>query len=264
MSDDAKKPGGDPKLASMKPQVYKDPRPVEEVQKYYDWALTHKPDWVYQVVRVITSAYVILVHRTTCIDRQNIPKGGPVIFAPNHASNIDHFFLGVYTLRSVQFMAKSQLFKGWFAWVMKHGGVFPVRRGHADEQSFAVAQSILERDGTICTYCEGGRSRTGHMADTAKPGIGRIALESGAPVVPAAILNSHRVRNWKRLRFPKVTVQYGEPLRWDVVENPTREQQQAVADEVLAAIRAMHHELSTRGPKAVRRERRAARKAAGA
>ncbi len=64
-------------------------------------------------------------------------------------------------------------------------------------------------------YCEGGRSRTGKLADTARPGIGRLALESGAPVVPLAILGSHQVRNWKRLQFPKVTVQYGHaaPVR---------------------------------------------------
>ena len=246
----------DERLAAMKAQVYLDPRSPEELQKYYDWPLTHKPDWMYGIVRVISSLYVLIVHRTTCIDRRNIPKGGPLIFAPNHASNIDHFFLGVFTLRNVQFMAKSQLYKGWFAWVMKHGGVFPVRRGKADEGSFQVARSILERGGTICTYCEGGRSRTGHLAERAKPGIGRVALETGAPVVPAAIVGSHRVRNWKRLRFPKVTVWYGEPMRFDVVPDPSREQQQEAADAIFARIRALHEELSERGARAIRAERR--------
>lgn len=257
MTDHTDRPGDGKPLASMKAQVYLDPRPIEEIAEYYDWPLTHRPDWVYTVVRVITSLYVLIVHRETCIDRHNIPDDGPLIFAPNHASNIDHFFLGAFTTRSVQFMAKSQLYKGWFAWVMKHGGVFPVRRGQHDERAIEVARSILDRGGTICTYCEGGRSRSGHLAQTAKPGIGRLALQTGAPVLPAAILGSHRVRNWKRLRFPKVTVWYGEPLRFDVVENPTREQQQAVADEVFARIRAMHEELAARGVRAVRADRRA-------
>ena len=114
-----------------------------------------------RAVRVVTGLYILLAHRVTCIGRGNIPADGPVIFAPNHASNIDHFFLGAYTNRKVQFMAKSQLFSGPLAWIYKHGGVFPVRRGHHDEQSFAVARSILERGGAVCTYCEGGRSRTG-------------------------------------------------------------------------------------------------------
>ena len=261
MPDPAEPSGEREALASMKAQVYLDPRPFEEIAEYYDWPMTHRPDWVYTVVRIITSLYVLIIHRETCIDRRNIPKGGPLIFAPNHASNIDHFFLGVFTARSVQFMAKSQLYKGWFAWVMKHGGVFPVRRGQHDERTIEVAHSILERGGTICTYCEGGRSRSGKLADRAKPGIGRLALESGAPVVPAAILGSHRVRNWKRLQFPKVTGWYGEPLQYDVVENPTREQQQAVADEIFGRVRAMHDELSERGVRAVRADRRRARRA---
>ena len=98
-------------------------------------------------------------------------------------------------------------------------------------------------------YCEGGRSRTGKVAEQAKRGIGRLALETGAPVVPIAIYGSSRVRNWKRLQFPKVTIQYGDAMRWERVENPTREQQQAVADEVLVEIRA-----AVRGPGGARRK----------
>ena len=182
------RPADDRHLASMKAQVYTDERPPEAIQKYYDWPLTHKPDWVYTVVRVLTTTYVVLVHRLTCIDRGRIPTGGPAIFAPNHASNVDHFFVGAYTGRTVQFMAKSQLYKGWFAWVMKHGGVFPVRRGKADEQSFEVARSILARGGTICTYCEGGRSRSGHLADKAKPAGQRVVSVEigGKPLDPKA------------------------------------------------------------------------------
>ncbi len=51
--------------------------------------------------------------------------------------------------------------------------------------------------------------------------------------MPIAIHGSSKIRNWKRLQFPKVTVQYGDAMRWESVENATREQQQAVAEEVL-------------------------------
>ncbi len=89
-------------------------------------------------------------------------------------------------------------------------------------------------------YCEGGRSRTGKVAEQAKRGIGRLALETGVPVVPIAIYGSSRVRNWKRLQFPQVTVQYGEPIRWERIEHPTREQQQEVADQILVEIRKLY------------------------
>ncbi|HET8978406.1 MAG TPA: lysophospholipid acyltransferase family protein, partial [Solirubrobacteraceae bacterium] len=144
--------------------------------------------------------------------------------------------------------AKSQLFApGLPQWIFSHGGVFPVRRGFADEEAFISAYKILERGGAIGMYCEGGRSRTGQLAAEARPGIGRLALESGAPVVPVAILGSHQVRNWKRLQFPRVTVRYGEPLRFDRVAHPARDQQQAAADLILERIRTMHTELSELG-----------------
>jgi 1-acyl-sn-glycerol-3-phosphate acyltransferase len=161
---------------------------------------------------------------------------------------MDHFFSGAFIRRRIQFMAKSQLFKpGPSQWIYSHGGVFPIRRGHADEEAFISAFKILERGGAIGMYPEGGRTRTGKLADQARPGIGRLALQSGASVVPVAILGSHQVRNWKRLQFPKVTIQYGEPFKFDVVADPTREQQQQAAGYILERIREMHDELERTG-----------------
>ena len=110
-------------------------------------------------------------------------------------------------------------------------------------------------------YCEGGRSRTGKVAEQAKRGIGRLALETGAPVVPIAIYGSSHIRNWKRLQFPKVTVQYGEPIRWEPIEDPTREQQQAVADQVLVEIRRLYAGLEEHGRKGILRRVREQRRA---
>ena len=120
----------------------------------------------------------------------------------------------------------------------------------------------------MAMYCEGGRSRTGKLADSAKPGIGRLALETGATVVPVAIHGSSKVRDWKRLQFPKVTVQYGEPFRYEQTEAPTRNQQQVVADEIFTEIKALYAGLDQHGragvAKRVRAERRAARRGSGA
>jgi len=110
-------------------------------------------------------------------------------------------------------------------------------------------------------YCEGGRSRTGKVAEQAKRGIGRLALETGAPVVPIAIHGSSRIRNWKRLQFPKTTIQYGDALRWERVEHPTPEQQQAVADEILLQIRGLYAGLEEHGRKGVLQRVREQRRA---
>lgn len=248
-------------LAPMREQVYSDPRPKEHFDRFHERARTREPDWVYDVVRLLTSLYAWTFLRARSIATANVPGSGAVILAPNHFSFMDHFLMGCFIRRKVRFMAKSQLFKRPMQFVYTHGGVFPVRRGARDDDTFITAETILANGGAVTMYCEGGRSRTGKLAEQAKRGIGRLALETGAPVVPIAIFGSSRVRNWKRLQFPRVTVHYGEPIRWERVENPTREQQQAVADQILAEIRELYAGLSEHGREGVRRRLRAERSA---
>jgi 1-acyl-sn-glycerol-3-phosphate acyltransferase len=233
----------------IKPQVYKDPRPQEYFDQFHERTRSAPPEPIYEVVRAATLVIALTAFRARGFGAENVPNG-PVILAPTHASFMDHFFSGAFIRRRVQFMAKSQLFKpGILQWIFSHGGVYPVRRGLQDEEAFITTFRILDRGGAVVMYCEGGRSRTGKVGDQARPGIGRIALESGVPVVPVAILGSHQVRNWKRLRFPRVTVQYGDPFKFPVVEQTTREQQQEAADYILERIRALHAELERVGHK---------------
>jgi 1-acyl-sn-glycerol-3-phosphate acyltransferase len=230
----------------LKPQIYKDPRPKEYFDHFHELVRSEEPEAkVYEVTRVLTSLHALITFRARGIDSQNVPAG-PVILAPNHASFMDHFFTGAFVRRRVQFMGKSQLFKGFMGWWYSHGGVFPVRRGHHDEEAFVTSFKVLERGGAVVMYPEGGRSRTGAIGD-ARPGIGRLALESGAPVVPVAILGSYQVRNWKRLQFPKVTIQYGKPLRFERIDHPSRDEQQQAAEVILDRIKAIHAELERLG-----------------
>jgi len=248
-------------LAPMKEQVYSDPRPKEYFDRFHIRARTREPDWVYELVRVITSLYAYTFLRARSIASENVPGSGAVILAPNHFSFMDHFLMGCYIRRKVRFMAKSQLFKAPMQFVYSHGGVFPVRRGARDEEMFVTARAILARGGAITMYCEGGRSRTGKVAEHAKRGIGRLALETGVPVVPIAIHGSSRVRNWRRLQFPRVTVQYGEPIAWEPVADSTPEQQQAVADQILSEIRTLYAGLEEYGRKGISRRVREQRRA---
>lgn len=227
----------------LKPQVYVDERPSEIFDRYYDWASAHGPDWVYTLARLLITPFCLLFYRARCVDAPNVPRSGPAIVAPNHFSAMDHFFCGLFLRRRVSFMAKSQLFRGVLAWILRHGGAFPVQRGRHDEHAIATALAVLARGGVVVIYPEGGRSRSGRIGERARAGVGRLALESGAPVIPVAISGSERARNWKRLEFPRVTVRYGEPLRYARVSNSTREAQQAVADETLRSIRELHASL---------------------
>ena len=232
-----------PELAPIRAQVYKDPRPKEYFDRFHERSRTRDPDWVYEAVRLLTSLYAWTFLRARSVGAEKVPPVGPVILAPNHFSFLDHFFAGAFVRRRIRFMAKSQLFVPPMQWVYTHGGVFPVRRGYQDEDAFITANGILERGGAIVMYCEGGRSRTGTLSEQPKRDIGRLALESGAPVVPMAIHGSSHVRNWKRAQFPKVRVHYGDAIRWPYTPDPTREQQQAVADEIFARIRTLYSTL---------------------
>ena len=250
-------------LASMREQVYSDPRPKEHFDRFHARSRAREPDWIYELVRTITSLYAYTLLRARAIATENVPGSGAVILAPNHFSFMDHFLIGCYLRRKVRFMAKSQLFKGPMQWVYTHGGVFPVRRGARDEETFVTAETILGKGGAVVMYCEGGRSRTGKLSERAKPGIGRLVLQSGAPVVPIAVHGSSRIRNWKRLQFPRVTVQYGDALRWAPIANSTRAQQQAVADEILVEIRGLYAGLQQHGRRGILRRLRAQRRAGG-
>jgi 1-acyl-sn-glycerol-3-phosphate acyltransferase len=242
----------------MKEQVYKDPRPAEHFERFHRRTRAKSPNWMYEAVRLVLTPYIVLFYRARCIDSQHIPADGPAIIAPNHFSFLDHFFVAVYLRRKVNFMAKSQLFKMPLELVFAGGGVFPVRRGHHDEEAFKTAHAILARGGIVVMYAEAGRSRSGELGNP-RHGLGRLALEAGVPVVPTAIAGTDRVRNWKRLQFPKVTVQFGEPIRFERVESPAREQAQAASVIVFDRVKEMYSRLRTEGRSAVRAARQARR-----
>lgn len=226
----------------IKPQVYKDPRPAEHFHRFHRRVREHRPNWVYEAVRVVLAPYLLGFFRTRAYDTHNVPADGPCILAPNHFSFLDHFFLAIYLRRKVHFMAKSQLFKPPMWPVFNYGGVFPVRRGHGDDEAFVTAQAILERGDVVVMYLEGGRSRSGGLGE-ARPGVGRLALETGVPVVPVAIAGSEKARNWKRGQFPKVSVRFGAPVRFDALEAPTRDQSQWASEQVFERIKSMWHDL---------------------
>jgi len=235
-------------LSPMKPQVYIDSRPASYFERFHVRARTREPDWVYTLVRVVSYPYCLLVYRLRTHGRDRVPAKGGVILAPNHFSAMDHWFVGIRLRRRVRFMAKSQLFRGRFVeFVVSHAGAFPVRRGQRDEEAMLTARTILERGGVLVIYLEGGRSRTGELSGQARPGVGRLALETGAPVVPVALSGSERARNWRRLQFPSVTVAYGEPIRYPREPDAGRERQQQVADEVHAAVRRLLSRLRAEG-----------------
>ncbi len=245
-------------MAEIKPQVYRDDRSPAEFQHFHEWVRTHRPGWTYELVRMIFTPILMFLYRGWALGTENVPQQGPFIIAPNHFSHLDHFLTGVYIRRKIQFMAKSQLYGNpVLDYVFRVGGVFPVMRGRHDEEAFISAHAILNMGGCVGMYCEGGRSRTRELGE-ARPGVGRLALESGVPVVPVAIHGSSRIRGWKRLRFPKVTVQFGEPVSFPRDPAPSPDAQLATAQAIFDRVRAMYEMLDAEGRAGARRRSAAA------
>ena len=96
--------------------------------------------------------------------------------------------------------------------------MFPVRRGQRDEEAFKTADAILKRGGLIVMYVEGGRSRSGELGQVRARASAGWRSSTACRSCPTAIAGTERVRNWKRFQFPKVTVQFGEPVRFEQVD----------------------------------------------
>jgi glycerol-3-phosphate dehydrogenase (NAD(P)+) len=175
---------------------------------------------VYWTVRSVMKPAILVYFRLRRLGREHIPSGG-VILAANHRSFLDPFAIGCCNPRPIYFVAKQELFRnpliGWFLNCM---GAFPLRRGQSDEESVKTALALLERGQAVVIFPEGTRIRSGSLA-TPKRGVGRLALQSGAPVVPIAITGSEHARNGWKIKPVKVHVRCGAPLTYPRVENPS-------------------------------------------
>jgi glycerol-3-phosphate dehydrogenase (NAD(P)+) len=175
---------------------------------------------LYWPVRWVLVTAILLYFRVRRLGREHVPEGG-VILASNHRSLLDPFVIGCCLRRPTYFMAKRELFKnpllGWFLNCM---GAFPVRRGESDEESVATALALLERGEAIVMFPEGTRIRTGSLQKP-KRGVGRLALQSGRPVVPIAVTGSERACEGWKIKPVKVHVRLGAPLTFPRVEDPS-------------------------------------------
>lgn len=179
----------------------------------------------------------------------HVPRHGPVILAANHLSFLDSFLIPLMTPRRVSFIAKQEYFRpgGAKQWVTRTflTGIdaIPVARGgfRAAQESLEVALRVLKDGGAFGIHPEGSRSRDGRLY-RGRTGVAWLALASGAPVVPVAVVGTDRIQP-VGARFPrpgKVIVRFGEPLRFtppaDGRQGPARRK---ATDEIMAAIAAL-------------------------
>jgi 1-acyl-sn-glycerol-3-phosphate acyltransferase len=187
---------------------------------------------VYWIVRALLQPFFLVYFRLARIGREHIPADGPVILAANHRSFLDPFVIGTLMRRPVYYMAKKELFyKPWQAWLLNALGAFPVDRGQGDEEAVATAREVLERGDCVVIFPEGTRVRSGPLGQPRR-GVGRLALQTGAPVVPVAVIGTDAVRRGWRIRPKKVSIRCGRPLTFPCVEEPSPRLAGAVTQRV--------------------------------
>jgi 1-acyl-sn-glycerol-3-phosphate acyltransferase len=163
---------------------------------------------------------ILLYFRLRRLGREHIPEGG-VILAANHRSFLDPFAIGCCIGRPIYFVAKQELFKNpLLGWLLNCLGAFPVRRGESDLESVATSLALLEGGQAVVIFPEGTRIPSGSLG-TPKRGVGRLALESGKPVVPIAVTGSERARDGWKIKPVRVHIRFGAPLTFPRVENPS-------------------------------------------
>lgn len=156
---------------------------------------------------------VFLITRCQIRGRENIPSQGPLLVVANHFSLADPPLLNMIFHRQVRFMAKSKLFRFKpFGNFIRGLGGFPIHRGRPDMRAFRHAEQVLTQGLALAIFPEGTRSRSGHVGQ-AFPGPARIALRSGASILPVGIAGTEKLEHWAGfLKRPRVTLNIGRPF----------------------------------------------------
>ncbi len=200
--------------------------------------------WYWLFKYIFMGPLLALLGRPKIEGLEHVPQSGPAILASNHLAVADSFYLPLVVRRRITFLAKSEYFtgtglKGWFKrWFFTVAGQVPIDRSNADSAQAALdtAERVLGQGKLLGMYPEGTRSPDGRLYK-GKTGLARLALETGVPVIPVAMIGTNVVNppGSTMWRFGKVTVRFGKPMDFSRFEGlaGNRFIERAVIDEVI-------------------------------
>lgn len=177
-----------------------------------------KDNWLRRLWRrfaqFVTVGTVAVLYRLRVFSRENVPLKGAVLVLCNHQCFLDPMFSQSWVRRPFSFIAREDLFRGFFGWLIRSLYAIPIRQDQADVGAIKTVIQVLRLGRAVCLYPEGSRTFDGRIADI-KPGFGLISRRADAPIVPVVIDGAFEC--WPRTKkYPKlsgrVAVLYGKPI----------------------------------------------------
>lgn len=168
----------------------------------------------YRIFKAILKPIFVLYYNPKIINKEAIPKEGPIIIAGNHKHLYDQCLTIISTKRIIRYMAKKEYFDGKMAWFFKSVGCIPVNRQIKDTNAKNSAIEVLQQKGAIGIFPEGTRNKTKEFLLPFKFGAVSMAQKTGATIIPFGLTGDYKFRS------KNLTARFGTPFK---VENMTLE-----------------------------------------
>ena len=163
------------------------------------------PTFWYKVFKVVLGNIFNIYYRPTVINKEVIPKDGPIIVCGNHMHILDQCVPILSTKRVIHYMAKKEYFDGKYAWFFKMAGCIPVNRQIKDSNATEAALEVLNNGGAIGLFPEGTRNKTEEFLLPFKFGAVSMAQKTGATLVPFGISGQYKKG--------ELVVRFGTPFK---------------------------------------------------
>ena len=163
----------------------------------------------YEQVRRFFGNLVRTMYRLEVVGADRLPVSGPTVVAPNHESVLDGIVLGAAISRELRFVAKAELWQSrLLAWALDGLGAIRIERGRSDHRALAQVRHALDAGQAVAIFPQGAvrGDRVWHR------GAARVALVTGAPLVPVRLIGTAQALSHGRITFPRLRVIVGEPI----------------------------------------------------
>ena len=164
----------------------------------------------YAQVRQTFCRWVRAAYRLEVVGADRLPAAGPAVVAPNHDSVLDGIVLGAAISRELRFLAKAELWRSrLLAWMLDGLGAIRIERGRSDHHALAQVRQALDAEQAVMIFPQGAvrGDRVWHR------GAARMALVTGAPLVPVRLVGTTQALARGRIGFPKLRVIVGEQIK---------------------------------------------------